>query len=173
MKKIILFLAIAILSSIANAQDGKDEDWRRRPAIIKGMQMHSKEKLEALIEYFGSDDSKVYEFKCYKDKETDELFMKAKYKKDKVYFQGKYYYNVYFKMQLMFKDVNSVYESGDKIYFDIGSVGYIQKAKPPGEGWSDYVENFKDFTMTIYDDDKRKEALRHFKYLVKHPYAGR
>jgi hypothetical protein len=25
--------------------------------------------------------------------------------------------------------------------------------------------------MTIYNDDKRKEALNHFKYLVEHPYT--
>jgi hypothetical protein len=73
-------------------------------------------------------------------------------------------------MQLKFKDVNSVYESGDKIYFNIGSEGFKQKAKPPGEDWSDYVKNFSDFTMTIYDVDKRKEALNYFKYLVEHPY---
>ncbi|MFT4968841.1 MAG: hypothetical protein ACI9O4_000574 [Chitinophagales bacterium] len=166
---------LAAYKKAAQAREAQEEldnyeAMKRNPAWIQAAQMLSIEELEDLIEYFGSDDSKVYEFRCFNDRETDALFMKSKYRKDKVYYQGEYYYNVYYEMQLKFKDVNSVYESGDKIYFNIGSEGYRQKAKPPGEDWSDYVKNFNDFTMTIYNDDKRKEALSHFKYLVEHPY---
>ncbi|MDY0781087.1 hypothetical protein [Tenacibaculum sp. IB213877] len=137
---------------------------------IKLMQSVNMEIIKDISSYFGKDDTETYYFQCYRDRNTDVLFIRTKFKKDKVYFKGRYVYDVMYELQIKFSDVISVEERGNTVYFNLNSNGFNRRTKVPGENWTQYFQFKNDFQLTIYNSEKRKEALKAFKYLAKHPY---
>ncbi|MBN2867902.1 MAG: hypothetical protein JXK08_04460 [Flavobacteriaceae bacterium] len=163
-----------IFGGVSTSSTSFNDDYEKAlnsPKTIKSLQSHYMSEIKKMASYFGQDDTETYYFECFKDPKGV-LFFKAKFKKDKVYYNGKYYYDVLFEIQVLFKDINSVTQNGNKIYFELNSNGYLRNAKPQGENWSGFVQNNNDFEITVYNTDKRKEALNAFKYLVEHPYKN-
>lgn len=156
----------------SSSSTSSSEDYEKimnSPEMIGKLQSNYMSEIKQMASYFGQEDTKTYYFECYKDPKGV-LFFKSKYKKDKVYYNGKYYYNVLFEIQVIFKDINTVTQNGNKIHFNLNSNGYLRDVKLQGESWTGFVQNNYDFEITIYNDEKRKEALNAFKYLVEHPY---
>ncbi|MGG5487315.1 toxin-antitoxin system YwqK family antitoxin [Gaetbulibacter jejuensis] len=141
---------------------------------VRNLQLVSIDEIKNNSGYFGSNNSTTHSFKIYTDENTRKIFASLRYESDKVYYEGRYYYNVLYDVQIIFDDVYEVYQNGDKIEFVFyEDYGFLRRAKPQGEYWSDYVKNEFNFSITIYDDDIREETLKHFKYLVENPIMKR
>ncbi len=141
---------------------------------VRNLQLVSIDEIKNNSGYFGSNNSTTHSFKIKTDESTRKLFASIRYEADKVYYEGRYYYDVLYDVQIIFDDVYEVYQNGDKIEFVFYEYyGFLRRAKPQGENWSDYVKNEFNFSITIYDDAIREETLKHFKYLVENPIMKR
>ncbi|GAA0746450.1 toxin-antitoxin system YwqK family antitoxin [Gaetbulibacter jejuensis] len=141
---------------------------------VRNLQLVSIDEIKNNSGYFGSNNSTTHSFKIKTDESTRKLFASIRYEADKVYYEGRYYYDVLYDVQIIFDDVYEVYQNGDKIEFVFyEDYGFLRRAKPQGEYWSDYVKNEFNFSITIYDDDIREETLKNFKYLVENPIMKR
>ena len=141
---------------------------------VRNLQLVSIDEIKNNSGYFGSNNSTTHSFKIYTDENTRKIFASLRYESDKVYYEGRYYYNVLYDVQIIFDDVYEVYQNGDKIEFVFyEDYGFLRRAKPQGENWSEYVKNEFNFSITIYDDDIREETLKNFKYLVENPIMKR
>ncbi|WP_262733413.1 toxin-antitoxin system YwqK family antitoxin [Gaetbulibacter sp. NE] len=141
---------------------------------VRSLQLVSIDEIKNNSGYFGSNNSTTHSFKIKTDESTRKLFASIRYEADKVYYNGRYYYDVLYDVQIIFDDVYEVYQNGDKIEFVFyEDYGFLRRAKPQGEYWSDYVKNEFNFSITIYDDDIREETLKNFKYLVENPIMKR
>ncbi|RYH74743.1 hypothetical protein EVU94_06925 [Flavobacteriaceae bacterium 144Ye] len=141
---------------------------------VRNLQLVSIDEIKNNSGYFGGNNSTTHSFKIKTDESTRKLFASIRYEADKVYYNGRYYYDVLYDVQIIFDDVYEVYQNGDKIEFVFyEDYGFLRRAKPQGEYWSDYVKNEFNFSITIYDDDIREETLKHFKYLVENPIMKR
>jgi antitoxin component YwqK of YwqJK toxin-antitoxin module len=141
---------------------------------VRNLQLVSIDEIKNNSGYFGSNNSTTHSFKIKTDESTRKLFASIRYEADKVYYNGRYYYDVLYDVQIIFDDVYEVYQNGDKIEFVFyEDYGFLRRAKPQGEYWSDYVKNEFNFSITIYDDDIREETLKNFKYLVENPIMKR
>ncbi|MBL86267.1 MAG: hypothetical protein CMO82_06375 [Winogradskyella sp.] len=157
---------ISVPSSDYNLEASKNS-----PNTIKKLQSQYTKAIKDLSVYFGGDDIDIHSFNCYMDPYSNFIFFKTKYKKDKVYYNGKYYYDVMYEIQLKFTDVISVEKRSNSIYFNLNSNGFNRRAKPQGESWSEFVQNKTDFYITIKNTEKKEEAYEAFQYLVEHPYG--
>lgn len=141
---------------------------------VRNLQRVSIDEIKNNSGYFGSNNSTTHSFKISTDESTRKLFASIRYEADKVYYNGRYYYDVLYDVQIIFDDVYEVYQNGDKIEFVFyKDYGFLRRAKPQGENWSEYVKNEFNFSITIYDDDIREETLKNFKYLVENPIMKR
>ncbi len=132
-------------------------------------QQQASSELDRYSNSFGSNRSEAISFKMYKDPQNQKIFFRAIFKKDRTTVKGKTYYNMKFKVELVMKYVNHVYEKGNKLYFDLDSNGYSMNIKAPRENWIGNRIYTNDFTITINNSTIRKKALKAFKYLVKNP----
>ena len=159
-------------TSLSDDDDRNLENYKNSPEIIKAIQGDFIKDIEKESSNFGDENTNVYEFNIWKDSNSGKLFIKTEYVQDNVYFKGKYINNIYFGIELMFNNVNDVYEQGNMIYFNMNSQGFLMKVKAPGESWTDHYRKNENFKLTIYNDELRKDMLERFEYLVEHPYAA-
>jgi len=146
----------------------------KETASVRNFQLQSIDEIKNNSDYFGSNNSTTHSFKIFTDENTRKIYALLRYESDKVYYEGRYYYNVLYDVQIIFDDVYEVYQNGDKIEFVFyEDYGFLRRAKPQGENWSEYVKNEFNFSITIYDDDIREETLKNFKYLVENPIMKR
>lgn len=144
------------------------------PELIKEVQQEYIKDIENKYSNFGDNNTTIdYLFIFNHTDDSGSLLIRTEYMQDKVYFEGKYVYDISFGIDLLLKNVNSVYEEGDVIGFNMNSKGYLMKVKPQGEEWTKHYTKTGDFKITVYDDELRKEMLERFEYLVEHPYMTR
>lgn len=155
LKKILL--SILILSSfIASSQSYTS-------------QAQAAQDINEIIETFGARGTHTISSYLSNDPNDNHLYLYSYFKKDRTTVKGKTYRNMKFKITLIMKNANYVYEDGNKLYFDLNSKGYNMNIKAPGESWIGNRRYTNDFTITITNSSDRKKALKAFKYLIKHP----
>lgn len=154
---------IVLLYIIVNSFTFYSQDWANQRLAIIELNDNFR------YGYFGSNEIKDPSGKINVDRNSKELFLKAAYTLKRLRKNGRTYKDIKFKVQLKMKNVHYIYEEGNKLYFEMKFKGYLANVKVPGENWTGYIKNTNDWSLTIYDSEKRKKALKYFKTLVKFP----
>ncbi len=137
-------------------------------SIVK-KQMNAMDNLNAYTNYFGKRGTTNLDTKFSIDRNTKKIFYNSKHKQSRYVLNGKTYYNMTFHVNFYLKDVTRVYESGNKIFFNLGSRGFTMRVKSPGENWTKTDRIRQNMNITIYDASIRKKVLKDLRFLVKHP----
>lgn len=140
------------------------------PSIIKLNQNSAIEKYEELSKFTGSNNTILHKaYIAFSSKQNNQLRIFYDFTAKKTFYQGRNYFNIRNRGEILFSDADRVYIEGEKIFLDIDSSGYLALLKAPGESWTNLTRLYRDFTITVYDDEKRQELLKNLKCLVKHP----
>lgn len=136
---------------------------------LQKKQLNAIENLNLLADSFGKNGTKNISTKFSIDRNSKNIFYNTIHKQSKYTLRGKTYYDMTFHVNFYLKDVVRVYESGNKLHFDLGSRGFTMRVKSPGESWTKTDRIKQNFTLTIYNTSDRKEALKELRYLIKNP----
>lgn len=121
----------------------------------------------------GSDNAAVLQNDILLDPKSSALFLRFEVKLKEVESEGVRYNNVLFKGDIPFNVVNSVYIEGEKVVLDVNSEGYVNQVKVPGEYWTEAIQRYSDFTITVYNSQKREEIAKVLQFFVDNPYISK
>jgi hypothetical protein len=160
LKKIILCLLITSSSLIFSQSSSRD---------IANNQYAMMYYLNKDVQNFGANGTEELGSKFFADRNSNNIYFKAYFKQYKKIVKGKTYYNMKFYARIKMRDVNSVYEKGNKLVLRLNSNGYEMRFKAPKESWTKFFNYKNNFYITITDDEVRRATLERVEFLVKHP----
>jgi len=140
---------------------------------ILSKQKKARSSFYELVDYMGSDNAAVLQNDILLDPKSSALFLRFEVKLKEVASEGVRYNNVLFKGDIPFNVVNSVYIEGEKVVLDVNSQGYVNQVKVPGEYWTEAIQRYSDFTITVYNSKKREEIAKVLQFFVDNPYVSK
>ena len=140
---------------------------------ILSKQKKARSSFYELVDYMGSDNAAVLQNDILLDPKSSALFLRFEVKLKEVMSEGVRYNNVLFKGDIPFNVVNSVYIEGEKVVLDVNSQGYVNQVKVPGEYWTEAIQRYSDFTITVYNSKKREEIAKVLQFFVDNPYVSK
>lgn len=140
---------------------------------ILSKQKKARSSFYELVDYMGSDNAAVLQNDILLDPKSSALFLRFEVKLKEVMSEGVRYNNVLFKGDIPFNVVNSVYIEGEKVVLDVNSQGYVNQVKVPGEYWTEAIQRYSDFTITVYNSQKREEIAKVLQFFVDNPYISK
>ena len=140
---------------------------------ILSKQKQARSSFYELVDYMGSDNAAVLQNDILLDPNDSTLFLRFEVKLKEVVSEGVRYNNVLFKGDIPFNVVNRVYIEGEKVVLDVNSEGYVNQVKVPGEYWTEAIQRYSDFTITVYNSQKREEIAKVLQFFVDNPYISK